>query len=210
MTLRFCIPVVLLVAASAHGQGQGRCGVERWPVKTLADPQAAAVLAAPVQVATVAELLAKPAPSRAQLQAATSTRFPDEKTQYRIFAVLVGFKLEADQDFHIVVADPTDATRTLITEIPAPACVPEAERQTFLALRQRFVAKFGQPSPRFRRVDQVFSNLTQPSAVQFRRAQRIVRVEVRGVGFFDFLHGQTGVAPNGFELHPVLAFDAVP
>jgi hypothetical protein len=27
---------------------------------------------------------------------------------------------------------------------------------------------------------------------------------VTGVGFFDFLHGQTGVAPNGIELHPVL------
>jgi len=27
---------------------------------------------------------------------------------------------------------------------------------------------------------------------------------VTGVGFFDFLHGQTGVAPNGIELHPLL------
>src|SRR5439155_9710638 len=27
-----------------------------------------------------------------------------------------------------------------------------------------------------------------------------------GVGFFDFLHGQTGVAPNGIELHPVVGF----
>jgi hypothetical protein len=25
-----------------------------------------------------------------------------------------------------------------------------------------------------------------------------------GVGFFDRIHGQTGVAPNGIELHPVL------
>ncbi len=25
-----------------------------------------------------------------------------------------------------------------------------------------------------------------------------------GTGFFDFLHGQTGVAPNGIELHSVL------
>jgi len=25
-----------------------------------------------------------------------------------------------------------------------------------------------------------------------------------GVGFFDFVHGQTGVAPNGIELHPIL------
>ena len=29
---------------------------------------------------------------------------------------------------------------------------------------------------------------------------------VTGVAFFDFKHGQTGVAPNAIELHPVLAF----
>lgn len=29
-------------------------------------------------------------------------------------------------------------------------------------------------------------------------------VRVTGVLFFDFIHGQTGVAPNGVELHPVL------
>jgi hypothetical protein len=29
---------------------------------------------------------------------------------------------------------------------------------------------------------------------------------VTGVGFFDFNHGQTGVAPNAIELHPVLGF----
>ena len=32
------------------------------------------------------------------------------------------------------------------------------------------------------------------------------RAQVTGVAFFDFLHGQTGVAPNGIELHPVLDF----
>ena len=31
-----------------------------------------------------------------------------------------------------------------------------------------------------------------------------VPVQVTGVLFFDFLHGQTGVAPNGIELHPIL------
>ena len=30
-------------------------------------------------------------------------------------------------------------------------------------------------------------------------------VIVTGVGFFDKIHGQTGVAPNGIELHPVLS-----
>jgi hypothetical protein len=29
---------------------------------------------------------------------------------------------------------------------------------------------------------------------------------VTGVAFFDFKHGQTGVAPNAIELHPILAF----
>ena len=32
------------------------------------------------------------------------------------------------------------------------------------------------------------------------------RATVTGVGFFDIPHGQTGVAPNAIELHPVLKF----
>jgi hypothetical protein len=32
------------------------------------------------------------------------------------------------------------------------------------------------------------------------------RAQITGVAFFDFLHGQTGVAPNGIELHPILGF----
>jgi hypothetical protein len=45
---------------------------------------------------------------------------------------------------------------------------------------------------------------------QMASARRLVRLcpraRVTGVAFFDFLHGQTGVAPNGIELHPVLGF----
>jgi hypothetical protein len=42
---------------------------------------------------------------------------------------------------------------------------------------------------------------------QARRAVRLCqRANVTGVAFFDFQHGQTGVAPNAIELHPVLAF----
>jgi hypothetical protein len=28
-----------------------------------------------------------------------------------------------------------------------------------------------------------------------------------GVGFYDYVHGQTGVAPNGVELHPALQIE---
>lgn len=31
-----------------------------------------------------------------------------------------------------------------------------------------------------------------------------IPVQVTGVGFFDFSHGQHGAAPNEIELHPVL------
>jgi hypothetical protein len=40
-----------------------------------------------------------------------------------------------------------------------------------------------------------------------RRAARIcARARVVGVAFWDYYHGQTGVAPNAIELHPVLGF----
>ena len=54
-----------------------------------------------------------------------------------------------------------------------------------------------------------------PGATAVRRAQMsVVRSAVRlcnralisGVAFFDFQHGQTGVAPNAIELHPILGF----
>lgn len=32
------------------------------------------------------------------------------------------------------------------------------------------------------------------------------KVVIEGVGFWDEIHGQTGVAPNWIELHPVLGF----
>lgn len=71
----------------------------------------------------------------------------------------------------------SDGKRTMITESPSLGC-----SQRAVAYRRR----------------------------QMNRARARVKVcrraVVTGVAFFDFLHGQTGVAPNGIELHPVLAF----
>jgi hypothetical protein len=45
---------------------------------------------------------------------------------------------------------------------------------------------------------------------QIARARSAVRLcaqaRVVGVAFWDFKHGQTGVAPNAIELHPILGF----
>ena len=55
------------------------------------------------------------------------------------------------------------------------------------------------------------------AGIDFRRARALPadvsrftdlkgRATVTGVGCFDIPHGQTGIAPNGIELHPVLKF----
>jgi hypothetical protein len=181
------IVIVLLAWAAAPMPAKAACGTERWPVKTLADPRAAAVLAGPVQKVLLAELVTKTAPDRKALDAAMSTRFPEELSRYEVSALVIGYKAEADEDFHIVLADPVNPTRTMVAEIPAPGCVPAEYHDQFAALQAGFLSSFGKPSPKFRR-------LKQP-----------VCVTAGGVGFFDFLHGQTGVAPNGFELHPLLS-----
>jgi hypothetical protein len=67
--------------------------------------------------------------------------------------------------------------RHMIAEAPSPACT---ARATPLRRRQMAAAR--------------------------RRVRVCARARVVGVAFFDFLHGQTGVAPNGIELHPVLGF----
>jgi hypothetical protein len=54
----------------------------------------------------------------------------------------------------------------------------------------------------------------QHATLHRRRQIRVARNQVRlcakarvtGVAFFDFPHGQTGVAPNAIELHPILDF----
>jgi hypothetical protein len=170
-----------------------RCGIERWPVKTLADPNGPQVFASPVTPVTIQNLTALPAPSREDLTQAVSTRFPAELRLQRVHltAVVLGYKLESDRDIHIVLADPSNAATTMVAEIPDSSCVPATYRNYFAELRKRFVAEFGQPHPRMRRP-------RNPEPMEF-----------TGVFFFDFLHGQTGVAPNGAELHPLLDFKAV-
>ena len=95
------------------------------------------------------------------------------------------FKLEDDVDYHIVIQD--DNGNTMITEIPCPCCSALAGGGPFAAgianARQQFDARF--------------------TATDFFQIVS-VPVQITGVGFFDFIHGQTGVAPNGIELHPVL------
>jgi hypothetical protein len=158
----------------------GRCGVERWPVKTLTDPAARTVnlVARP---ATVAGMNALPAP---KLPSNNTTRLPSERQAYRITATLVKYKLEADQDVHIVLAG---GGKTMIAEMPSVNCDAGARaRYAMLVARRRLETRYGRASDRWTYVYQ--------------------RATATGMRFFDFNHGQSGIADNAVELHPVFGF----
>ena len=158
----------------------GFCGVERWSVKTGTDADASLINLQSTTQTTIATLDALPAPSTLP---ANNRIQPTETTIFQLHATLVEYKLEADSDYHLVLNDGTG--NTLIGEIPDPTCVGSISLLLpgIQKARSEFDAKYT-PTSNFQTAN--------------------VPVTVTGVGFFDFPHGQTGVAPNAIELHAVL------
>jgi hypothetical protein len=158
----------------------GRCGVERWAVKTLSDPDAGTVNLV-AKHATVVGLNALPAPT---LPDDSTTRLPSERQAFRLTATLVKYKLEADEDIHLVLAA---GGKTMIAEMPSVHCDSGARaRYAMLVARERLEREYGPASGHWTYVGQ--------------------QATVTGVRFFDFNHGQSGVADNAVELHPVFGF----
>jgi hypothetical protein len=167
------------------------CGTERWRVKTTTDPGAALVQLA-AQASTISQLSGLRAPPYSDTRGRT---VPEEQTVYEVTAYVLEFKLEKDSDFHVVIADSPTADRsgrhTMIVEFPAPQCArgsPQLEAIT--KARKDFVQLVGQAAPG-----------------RLQRLKNPVPVTIRGVGFFDRYHAQTGHAKNLIELHPVLSIE---
>lgn len=82
---------------------------------------------------------------------------------------------------------------------------PEDDSDLHLVLQQRGHHMIAEaPAPYCDR--RAKSRLHREMAVARRHVRLCARARVTGVAFFDFDHGQTGVAPNAIELHPVLGF----
>jgi hypothetical protein len=96
----------------------GHCGVERWAVKTLSDPDRERVQLRPVDT-TIEALVALPRPV---VLSAFARADPVEVTVYRVEARLLWLFTEADRDYHLVLASPRDTTITMIAEVPDPGC----------------------------------------------------------------------------------------
>ena len=170
------------------------CGTERWHVKTMSDPFAMQVNRN-VQVTTVDTLWNAPVPAGMNASADNVRFAPWELQAVQIRATIVGWKIEADNDFHIVVADLDVPSETMIVEPPSPACSGSCSSgygALFAAARDAFARCLGgQPSNRFTPIG------------------RPVVADITGVPYFDPIHGQTGVARNGIEIHPVLSVSFV-
>jgi hypothetical protein len=227
--LRFTLTVVLVALAGVRcapdaepprepdsGTARGRDSAvtqrpardrERWAVKTGADADAASVAIDRPRPARVADLIALKRPESLPLESpvrgARDHRYVGpERTLYTVDADILRYKLEeGDHDFHVVIRDhgdthaedaPMDSglRRTMIVEAPDPEEVaPESPWRDRIAQVRRVISEALHPAPRF--------------------TYRVVHARITGAGFFDFIHGQSGVAPNGLELHPLLEVDIV-
>lgn len=180
---RVIIPLFALIIVIGSLGFALACGTERWPVKTGADRDAGKVDTSS-QSSTITELTDLHAPPHPLSR--KSSRFPAELKTYRVQGVLTLIKKEADEDYHIVITDPEDDELTMIVESVAPGCTDGSIfTQEIEDVRKAIDKKFGSVGKKKK------TNLKIP-------------VTVTGVGFFDPIHGQEGVAPNGIELHPIL------
>ncbi len=158
----------------------GSCGLERWSVKIGTDADAGLINLQSTTQTTIASLTSLPAPTTLP---ANNRIQPTETTVFQLHATLTEYKLEPDSDYHLILSD--GSGNTMIAEMASPACV--GSSSVLLSGIQNARSEFD-------------ARYTPTSSFQTAN----VPVTVTGVGFFDFLHGQTGVAPNGIELHAVL------
>ena len=165
------------------------CGGERWAVKTLSDAAATSVRLTTAQVTTIGAL--NELPSHCSGLPA-SRAFEEEFVLYEVVGRITLVRLEDDHDYHVAMADPSDGSSTMVTEVVDVACEGAATSpvaRDLASARQSF--------------EQLFAGRLPSSLVG-------TMVRVRGVGFYDFDHGQTGRSRNCLELHPIMSVVGVP
>lgn len=175
---------LILLLLSINLQAQ-ECGKERWDIKTLSDPDTLSINFDSIVCTTVREQIRLPKPSNVR-----GSRLASETTQYELTAYITGFKLEADRDIHITIQDSTGAA--MVIEVIDPQCTMAKETSRYEQLRdvrEWFIDNIGNPTRKFK-------ILKEP-----------ILVTITGIGYYDFIHGQTGMAANGREIHPVLKME---
>lgn len=170
----------ILVSKFSYSQ----CGVERWAIKTLMDADTILIDFKNVQPSTVHEQI-----SIMKEHTERNRRRSSETIVYSLPCAIVGFKREDDNDVHVIIED-TATEETMVAELISAKCLDSTKTGRyflFQELENWFIRNIGHPTSRF-------TFLTNH-----------IHVTITGVGFFDFCHGQKGMAENCREIHPVLS-----
>lgn len=165
-----------------------KCGVARWDVKTLSDPAAGKVNYKP-RATTIQTLRGK----QPTVNISLLTPRLNGTVEMRVWRLrnvqLVEAVRARDKDIHLVIRD--SGGRKMIVEFPDPDCSGAAlskKRAVMKRAKAALLAACGYIPTKF--------------------VDLQGRATIEGVGFFDEVHRQIGVAPNGVELHPVLRFSS--
>jgi hypothetical protein len=172
---------------------------QRWSVKTGADPGAGNLVGQAPVATTIATLCALAVPAVLPPDGRSQGT---EETVWELSATLTGYKHESDGDYHLVIAD--DQGNTMIAEIPDPAALAPGSffAAQITAARQAFDEQFGLHEAAPAAAAEFTSAAVAPALTRVAES-----VTLQGLGFFDFAHGQDGVAPNAIELHPVISIE---
>jgi hypothetical protein len=165
----------------------------RWSVKTGADVGAQKLVRQPPTKTTIAKLSALPVPAVLAQEGRSSDA---EETVWQLDATLIAYKLQANGEYQLNIAD--SQGNTMIAKIPDPATLAPGSffAKEIASVWQTFESHFG--------IQAAADPTSKPaSATGFIRVAEPVTLQ--GLGFFNFPHGQTGAAPNVFELHPVIS-----
>jgi hypothetical protein len=161
------------------------CPVERGPVKSGTDAQALDVRGFSIP-ATIASLHSIPKPPRPLPHDGRIA--PLETTIHAVQATLVAYRLTPQGEIQLVLSD--EERRTIVATIPSLQCAAGSQFLTGITSARSVFERSYRATEEFTEV---------------RRG-----VEVQGVGFFDYLQSQRGLAPNGLSLYPVTAINLRP
>ena len=166
----------------------GECGGKyRWDYKICIDPEGIALLnttAEPTTINALTKHTNRPIADEMYMQRATA-----EKRKVTLTAYVIMCGKEDDEDFHLVLKS-TTGKDTLIAEIPDPAC-PKVKGYPYLVNKYSKARQF------------VLANIDD-SPGGIKPVDKIVKVKVTGIVFFDKIAHGSGHAPNGVEIHPIL------
>lgn len=159
------------------------CGVDRWNVKTLSDKESVNIKWTPIRT-TVKSLsqIIRTYPIDKTID--KKIRFGYEFNVYEIRCRIKEYRKEDDGDYHLVLVDLKDTTSTIVGEVVNPLCVD--------IKKNNFFSTFVSAREEFEKITIAHNKVKSGTYT------------IIGVCFFDKIHNQLGVAPNGIELHPIM------